>query len=80
MVKTPFWADPNVTVRIIESTREAAEEFGFAYGFNVACLRPEHIEALKAGKVLAWHGEYNTFIFLGEENEKIDDTSIQTLD
>ena len=68
-MKIPFWVDPNDNIMILEATKEAADEFGHRFGSDLMRLRPEHIEALQDGKMLAWHdSEYSTFVILTEKD------------
>ena len=65
-MKTPYWIDPNENIEIIEATREAADAFGHGCGSDLVRLTSAHIEALRSGKMLAWHdSEYATFVVLG---------------
>ena len=52
---------------VIEPTVKAIEEYGCGYGAELTYLSDEHIEALRSGKLLAFHdGEYSHFMILGE--------------
>ena len=54
-----------VPLAIIENTKEAREEFGYAWGYGDMIITPEQLEALRHGKVLAiFDGEYVHFISL----------------
>ena len=60
MSKGIFWTDPNDNIRTLDATKEAADEFGHGYGSDLMRLKPEHIDALQNGKMLAWDdGEYS---------------------
>jgi len=64
-VKIPFWKDPNDSVEVLEATKEAADKYGHMFGSDLIRLEPDHVEALQAGKMLAWHdSEYSTFVML----------------
>jgi hypothetical protein len=70
MTKLPFWADPNETITILDATRTAMDDFGHRFGSDRIVLTQEHIEALQAGKMLAWHdSEYSTFVILDNKND-----------
>ena len=58
-------------IRIIEPTQEAAQTFGIPYGCDLLGLTIEQVDALKVGKMLAYHGnEYEVFIVLRDEEDK----------
>ena len=61
-MKGLFWGDP----------KEAANEYGHRCGFDIIIrLKSEHIEALQAGKVLAWNDtEYSTFVILDNDDKE----------
>lgn len=60
-----FWDDPNKHLTVLEATKEAADEFGYRSGARFIKLRREHLDALEAGRMLAWHdSEYSTFVIL----------------
>lgn len=62
-MKYPFWTDPNDYIEVLEATDEAIDKYGHRRGSDFIRLGPEHMEALKAGKVLAWNdSEYSTFV------------------
>ena len=70
MVKLPFWRDPNQTIKVIEPTEKAMNSYGHGCGSDIVRLKPEHIEALQAGKMLAWNdSEYATFVMLDGQAE-----------
>lgn len=55
-------------IATLDATMEAADEFGHGFGSELMGLKPEHIEALQSGKMLAWSdGEYVTFVTLVAE-------------
>lgn len=59
----PEDVDKDDAIYILETTEEAQAEFGYAYGASQIVLSKKHIDALLAGKMLAWtDGEYNTFV------------------
>jgi len=61
----PWHRDPNETIETLEPTDEAAETYGHLYGSDLIILSAAHIEALEAGKMLAWNdSEYSTFLIL----------------
>lgn len=63
-----FHANPNNTVKIIDNTDEAVNEYGTDCSWDLIELKKEHIRALQSGKMLAWNdGEYSTFIVLDIE-------------
>lgn len=65
-----LWMPATEDITILDNTREAAKNYGFYYGADYVALRPEHLEALKAGKMLAWNDmEYSTFIILVAEGD-----------
>lgn len=58
---------PNNTVEILPATDDAVKEYGSRFGAELVKLTPAHIEALQAGKMLAWHdSEYSTFVIFEE--------------
>jgi hypothetical protein len=72
-MKFSFWTDPNEGISILDATDEAANNYGHGFGSDLIMLEEEHLEALKAGKMLAWHdSEYSTFVIFGPaiENPK----------
>ncbi len=55
--------DDALPPEILESTIDAANEYGHAYGSELVVLTPEHIAALMDFKMLAWtDGEYVSFL------------------
>ena len=65
MTKGIWWDDPNDHITILEATDKAADEYDHRCGSDLIRLRPEHIEALQQGKMLAWNdSEYSTFVVL----------------
>jgi hypothetical protein len=53
---------------IIEGTRDARREYGYAWGGGDVVLTLEHLRALLAGKVVAhFDGEYMHFIELDDD-------------
>lgn len=55
----------DIAVTIIDPTKSACDKYGHHYGSEILHLYPEHIEALRQGKMLAlWvnGGEYTMFI------------------
>lgn len=67
-MKIPYWSDPNDEVQIIEPTDESMDKYGHRCCSDMIELSDKHIEALKAGKILAWNdGEYTTFVILKNE-------------
>lgn len=61
-------ADPNNTVKIIDKTDEAANEYGINCGYDLIELKKEHIKALQSSKMLAWDNDkYSTFVVLDVE-------------
>lgn len=64
-MKIPFWTDPNRDIQIIEPTEGAMNEYGHLFGSDKVILTQKHIDALLAGKMLAWNdSEYSTFVVL----------------
>lgn len=62
-MKYPYWTDPNDSIVVLDATDEAIDEYGHRCGSDFIRLGPEHMEALRAGKVLAWNdSEYSTFL------------------
>lgn len=58
---------------IIENTKDAQNEFGHMWGSSWHQITPEHIEALKNGKQLAFSdGEYVNFISLSNPEKQED--------
>ena len=67
-MKNPIWANPSNSVAILDAKIEAAEKFGSLRGADVVPLKKCHIDALLAGKVLAWDaGDHSTFILLEQD-------------
>lgn len=52
-------------VEIIENTDDAINKYGVRFGCEIIPLTTKQIDALKAGKLLAWNNsEYSIFIML----------------
>lgn len=63
-----FWRDPQTNITILDLDDKTPSFLETSYGFDLIELSPEHVEALNAGKVLAWtDGEYSTFVTLKDK-------------
>jgi len=70
-MKFPFWTDPNDNIAVLDLTDEAIDEYGHLSGSDFVRLQKEHMDALNAGKVLAWNdGEYSTFVVSEDAAQK----------
>ena len=67
-MKYPFWTNPNKQITILDATEEAKDNYGHLYGSDCIVLEPEHMRALRSGKMLAWNdSEYTTFVVYAAE-------------
>jgi hypothetical protein len=67
-----YWTNPSDKVIILDATQEEANKFGHHFGSELVLLNKEHIEALFAGKMLAWDdGEYSTFVVLEQDESNL---------
>lgn len=58
-------------IKIIENTDEAKKRYGSLWGKETRIFTHKEIEALFAGKCLAWNdGEYVTFVVMEDAERK----------
>lgn len=70
-MKHPYWTDPNDCITVLDGTDEAINGYGHRCGSDFIRLGPEHMEALNAGKVLAWNdSDYSTFVVFADAVRK----------
>lgn len=69
MSKGIFWKDPNDDIQILDATEEASIKYGHYAGYDLLKLNTTHLQALQAGKMLAWNdSEYSTFVILEKDD------------
>jgi len=60
---------PAESIAIIENTKKARDEFGYAWGGGDTIINEKHLSALKNGKCIAlFDGEYVTFLSLNPKS------------
>lgn len=74
-MEIPLWVNPSNDVEVLDASEDEQDKYGHYYGSNTIVISLEHIQALQAGKMLAWNDrEYSTFLVLAPAQAGIQET------